>query len=101
MISIRLDRFDLLDFLGEHGRKSELNAIAIFIATMQMSWIFIVLDQLPLLIVVSQFPFFKGEWEVNRARIILRVHGTDEEVVATDRSFLLHILDDSWNTVRL
>lgn len=68
--------------------------MAILISTMEMAWIFIVLDQFPILVILRQFSFFKGEREGHMARIIFRIHGTDNEIVATWIGMLLHIADD-------
>ena len=73
--------------------------MAILISPMEMAWIFIVLDQFPILVILRQFSFFEGEREGHLARIIFRIHGTDNEIIAPWIGMLLHIADNRWNPI--
>ena len=60
---------------------------------MEFPHLFVVFDQLPAFIVVAQFTGFEGKREADGARIILRIHGGNDQVIAAWFSATLHIGD--------
>src|SRR5690606_31569461 len=77
------------------------NPLTLLIDTIQLTDIFIIFHNLPALIISSQLPRLKSKWKIGLCRNTWRIHGTDNQDIATRHGRLLHLCNERWNGFRL
>lgn len=88
-------------FLRQQRGEAAADTVALFVALMQLTNMFVIFQDMPVTVVVAQLARFKGKREGERAGIIVSAHRRHNQVMPVSYRARLHIGDQLRNGLRL